>query len=508
MSLSPSRTVSFRGFAVALVALLAAAGGVSAQTNVDLNTWTQKGPAGNGTWTVDGSGDFVVQSINGDPTYFVSPNDFFNTTIEGTFQVQGTFDDDFIGFVFGYNEPGQNSSDATFNLLEWKQGNQSGTEAGFRLSQVNGLSTPPFGNAEDDNLPDYDVLAINTTSSNPGNIAGWADITEYDFSLLYTDNRIKVDITGGTGVFQSGLTVFDVAPADVGLTGNFETGQFGFYNYSQSNVRYESFSLTEPSLATLPNDGSTLYFLARSGDSVTGTVNVANAGGAGTTLTGTVGSPSGSLFTGPSEAAGFSFVAGGDADFTYTYSPTSRTEGTADADSVDIASNEDGSHTILLSGEAVGPAVDFSFEGSSTSPNSTLDFDTIDSDSMQSLLLTLANVSLDDDGGDNGLTDLTINDIQISGADAGKFSVVGFSSGEVINQAGDLNVELKFNPAGMVGTFDATLTLFTDVDAPLAGNGSDFEFQLMGAATAIPEPTSLLLLAFGLTAGLGCLRRP
>lgn len=502
MSLS-MRTVSLRGslsgFAT-IVALSIAVGSVSAQTNVDLNTWSKKGPASNGNWVVHGSGDFVTQTINGSPTYFVSPNDFFNTTIEGKFQVLGTFDNDYIGFVFGYNEPGQNSTDATFNLLDWKQANQSGSEAGFRLSQVNGFSTPPFGNAENDNLPDYDVLAINTTTSNTGNVAGWADNTEYDFKLLYTETRIKVDISGGTGLFQNGLTVFDVAPADVGLASNFVTGQFGFFNHSQSDVRYESFTRTLPSLATLPDEGGTLHFLARTGDSATEVVNVSNTGGAGTTLTGTSGSPSGLLFAGPSEAAGFSYGAGDSSDFTYTYSPTFRTAGTPDTDSVGIASNEDGSNTIGFSGVAIGPVADFAFDGNAVNPSSTLGFGSIESDQMKSLLLTLANVSPDDDGGIHALTDLTIDNILISGADAAKFSVVGFTTGEVISQAGELNVELKFNPASMDGTFDATLTILTDEGAPLAGNGADFVFQLAGAATTIPEPTSLLLVLFGLAA--------
>jgi len=240
----------FTHYLCALGACLAITAGASAQTAVDLNTWSQRGASGNngGIWNVDSTGDFVVQTENGNPTYFISPNNFFNTTVEGKFKVETTGDDDFIGFVFGWNEPGENSSDATFNLLNWKQNTQTfngTTEAGFRLAKVNGTNTPPFGDAEDDNLPDYDVLAINTTSSNPGNIAGWADNTEYDFSLLYTEDRIKVDIEGGTGIFQSGVTVFDVAPDDVGLTA-FESGKFGFYNHSQSNVRYESFTLTEP----------------------------------------------------------------------------------------------------------------------------------------------------------------------------------------------------------------------------------------------------------------------
>ena len=218
-------------YALAAVFCMVFGGAAFAQTSVDLNTWSQKGTSSNGNWTVENGGDSVYQSVNGSPTYYVSPNDFFNTTIEGSFlqdqaRSGGFNDDDFMGFVFGWNEPGDNTTDASFYLLDWKQGNQNGTEAGFRLSRVNGTNTPPFSNAENDNLPNYDVLAINTTSSNPGDVGGWVDNTSYDFSLLFTADRIKIDITGGTGVFQPGVTIFDLAPSDVGLT-QFETGQFG-----------------------------------------------------------------------------------------------------------------------------------------------------------------------------------------------------------------------------------------------------------------------------------------
>lgn len=43
-------------------------------TNVDFNTWSKTGPA-NGNWVVQGGGSSVLQTINGDNTYFISPFD-------------------------------------------------------------------------------------------------------------------------------------------------------------------------------------------------------------------------------------------------------------------------------------------------------------------------------------------------------------------------------------------------------------------------------------------------
>lgn len=481
--------MNMRNVVSMLLAVGLMSGAAWAQANVDLNTWSQKGASGAGNWSVQGGGDSVFQSINGAPTYFVSPNDFFNTTVEGRFRVETTGDDDYIGFVFGWNEPGNNSTDASFNLLNWKQGNQNSSEAGFRIARVNGTGTPPFNSAENDILPNYDVWAINTTSSNPGNVAGWADNTWYDFDLLYTQNRIKVDITGGTGVFATGATVFDLAPADVGLT-EFTTGKFGFYNHSQEDVRYESFTLTEPALGTTPGDTGTLSFLARVGDSDSQTIEVTNTGGPGTQLTGSTGSPSAAPFTGPTEPAAFDLGEAESSTYTFTYDAIARTAGTPETDSVVVSSNEDGNHTINLSGVAVGPVASFS-----STPGSTIDLGLIDYQDTNTVALNLANITPDNDGGNSDLTDLTINSLSITGPDADKFSIAAFTPGTVVGKGGNIDLQITFDPSEALGLFDATLTLFTDEGAALAGDGSDFSFSLTGES--IPEPASVMLLGLG-----------
>ena len=233
--------------------VLAMAVTAAAQIQVNLNTWGQRGPSGAGNWTVQGGGSSVFQSINGDPTFFVSPFSQINTTIQGRFRVQESGgDDDFIGFVFGFQSPQGTGTDYDFLLFDWKQGNQSGASEGFSLCRAQGT----FNSSQ---ISDGFWRHIDTgpnPSSGPvfdvyqtlfGGQYGWADNTFYTFTLLYEDQRIRIDIEGGSGIYANGMTIFDIAPTDVGFgpSDTFPTGRFGFYNYSQRRVFYESFN-TDP----------------------------------------------------------------------------------------------------------------------------------------------------------------------------------------------------------------------------------------------------------------------
>ena len=60
---------------------------------IDLNTWTQEGNPSNGNWIVQDGGNSVLQTINNDPTFFVSPDNFINTTFDGKFKVETASDE-------------------------------------------------------------------------------------------------------------------------------------------------------------------------------------------------------------------------------------------------------------------------------------------------------------------------------------------------------------------------------------------------------------------------------
>jgi hypothetical protein len=226
---------------------------------VDLRSWVELGPPANGTWTVAADGSSVTQSINGNPTFFVGPGSFLDTTLRGTIRVGDAGDDDYIGFVFGYQSPAGSGNDMNYVLFDWKQNTQTfggvTAQEGFSLNRVNGTITdylPNFWGHADS--ASFDVLATNFSATN-----GWQTNVTYDFAITYQSNRVLVTLSGG--VFGTPTTVLDVA-------GTFPAGRFGFYNYSQAGVTYSGLTLQQtpptdpPPVPAIPEPSTYALMLA------------------------------------------------------------------------------------------------------------------------------------------------------------------------------------------------------------------------------------------------------
>ena len=209
---------------------------VSAIFTLALSHTASAAPVDLSSWLIDGAGSWSFNSTNApndsaDQAFNSIPTVLFNNvnsqglSLAGTIEVQTTSDDDFIGFVLGYDDEDLFGTNATtdYILVDWKQTAQSGQPPGMRMSRVTGGPIAAHGTDTTGDAWTHTGL-VNTiaTAATLGN-TGWEDHTQYLFEIIFNPNNIQVSVDG--------VEQFNV-------NGTFENGSFGFYNFSQQNVRY------------------------------------------------------------------------------------------------------------------------------------------------------------------------------------------------------------------------------------------------------------------------------
>ena len=198
---------------------------------LDLSSWTEVtldlGGQPVGDWVLSSGNTEVTQIINADPSFYLNNLNQTNYLMQGSWSVETTSDNDFMGFVFGHQD------NSHFYLMDWKQGQQNyvGTTAqeGFSLKKISASSV------SDLTLADFWSSAgtTNTTILDTfyGSSAGWVDLTSYDFFLDFKPGQFSVTVKDGTTELWNS-TVND---------STYTYGQFGFYNFSQQQVKYAGF---------------------------------------------------------------------------------------------------------------------------------------------------------------------------------------------------------------------------------------------------------------------------
>lgn len=237
----------------------------AASVPVDLSSWSANTldfpggqPAGN--WVPSAGDTTVEQTVNADPSFFLNNLNQTDYTMQGSWKVNTSSDNDFMGFVFGY----QNSSN--FYLFDWKQGTQnySGATAAegmavkkYQGATGNGLNDLSLGELWENVNDSGDMTVL---AKNQGAGTGWENFTEYDFFLDFNTTAGEFDIT----VEEAGTELWNISLSD----STFSSGQFGFYNYSQSNIIYAGFEqeggvIVVPDPSVVPEPG-TMGLLAAS----------------------------------------------------------------------------------------------------------------------------------------------------------------------------------------------------------------------------------------------------
>ena len=197
---------------------------------IDLGDWEvvqfdfdQQPPA---NWLLEADNTIARQTVNADASILLGDFDATNQRIEGKWKVDTNSDDDFMGFVFGYQDASH------FYLFDWKQSNQTAygefAERGMSVKVVNSESEI----TESDLWATSGSEKVTTLFHDSENPIPWQNFAEYTFQLDFRPGRFQIR------VFSDDTLLREISIDDSTFSG----GQFGFYNFSQSNVVYEGFA--------------------------------------------------------------------------------------------------------------------------------------------------------------------------------------------------------------------------------------------------------------------------
>ncbi|KAK3864814.1 hypothetical protein Pcinc_029530 [Petrolisthes cinctipes] len=182
-------------------------------------------------WVISNKGAEIVQTMNSDPGLAVGYQKFGGVDFEGTFFVETEIDDDYVGFIFSYQD------NAHFYTVMWKKNTQTYWQAtpfravaepGIQLKLVQSSTGPGqmmrnalwhTGNTEDQ---------VRLLWKDPRNV-GWKERTAYRWILLHRPNigLIRLRIFEGKNMVADSGNIYD---------NELKGGRLGVFCFSQEMI--------------------------------------------------------------------------------------------------------------------------------------------------------------------------------------------------------------------------------------------------------------------------------
>jgi len=208
---------------------------------INLSSWVVEG---GGNWQLQPGNNSVLQTINGLPAVFHNDSNSQGMQLSGTIRVvpDPIFqDDDFIGFVLGYNANDFSNASPDYLVVRWKGATQSfgscisPSTLGLSIARVT-APQPGFGQL---GCSDGNGGVVELARGATLGAVGWVPDVVYDFDLIFTETVVQVLVNG---------------VLEFNLSGTFSDGAFGFYNSSQAGVLYAG--IQEDTAVLVPEPGT------------------------------------------------------------------------------------------------------------------------------------------------------------------------------------------------------------------------------------------------------------